>query len=176
MQSNQTTQQGKVEFKVGDKVKFKEEVGVYYDHDHKTIYTVEEFHSETCIALVESNYVAYPDDLELVSRPTKHKHYDLIVEWAKDPEGCIIQFRQSNGQESVWVDCPTKRPQWYQETEYRIKPKTKQVTRWKWAFLSGGKHIMESTAYYTEEEAKNQFKNATPYKLESTAITAIEEV
>lgn len=173
MQSNQTTQQGKVEFKVGDKVKFKEEVGVYYDHDHKTIYTVEEFHSETRIALVESNYVAYPDDLELVSRPTKHKHCDLIVEWAKDPVNVIVQYRGVKGD---WRNTADNSPSWCSEIEYRIKPKTKEVTRWKWAFLSVGNRVMESYDYYTEEEAVKKFKNAIPYKLEHTAITATEEV
>lgn len=172
MQSNQTNQQGQVKFIAGDKVKFKEEVGVQFDHDHKTIYTVEEFQSETRIALVESNYVAYPGDLELVSRPTKHKYYDLIIEWAKDPDNVIIQYKHPCG----WVNVACNSPSWCPETEYRIKPKTKQVTRWKWAFLTGGNHITESTAYYTEEEAKRQFKNATPYKLEHTAITEIVEV
>lgn len=172
MQSNQTNKQGEVKFKVGDKVKYKEGARVVFDHNPETIYTVEEFQSETRIALVESNYVAYPGDLELVSRPTKHKHYDLIIEWAKDPGNVIIQFKAPWG----WTDIACNSPPWYPETEYRIKPKTKQVTRWKWAFLTGGNHITESTAYYTEEEAKRQFKNATPYKLEHTAITEIEEV
>lgn len=172
MQSNQTNQQGQVKFMVGDKVKFKEEVGVKFDHEHKTIYTVELVESDGLIALIESNYVAYPDNLELVSRPTKHKHYDLIIEWAKDPVNVIIQFKAPWG----WTDIACNSPPWYPETEYRIKPKTKQVTRWKWAFLSADKHVMQSTAYYTEEEALRQFNNAIPYKLEHTAMTAIEEV
>lgn len=173
MQSNQTNQQGQVKFKAGDKVKFKEEVGVHFDHDHKTIYTVEQVESDGLIALVESKYVAYPGDLELVSRPTKHKHYDLIIEWAKDPVNVIVQYRGVKGD---WRSTADNSPSWCPETEYRIKPKTKQVTRWKWAFLTGSNHITESTAYYTEEEAKRQFKNATPYKLEHTAITETEEV
>lgn len=172
MQSNQTNQQGQVKFKVGDKVKYKEGARGVFDHNPETIYTVEEIQSETRIALVESNYVAYSDDLELVSRPTKHKHYDLIVEWAKDPDNVIIQYKHPCG----WVNVACNSPSWCPETEYRIKPKTKQVTRWKWVFLAGTGTMMESAAYYTEEEAKRQFKNATPYKLESTAITETEEV
>lgn len=54
--------------------------------------------------------------------------------------------------------------------------KTKQVTRWKWAFLSYDQHVMESYDYYTEEEAIEEFPRATPYKLEHTAITTTEEV
>lgn len=172
MQSNQTNQQGEVKFMVGDKVKYKEGAGVVFDHNPETIYTVEEVQSETRIALVESDYVAYSDNLELVSRPTKHKHYDLIIEWAKDPVNVIIQYKGPTG----WTDTTRNSPSWYIDSEYRIKPKTKQVTRWKWAFLSGDNHIMESTAYYTEEEAKKQFKRAIPYKLEHTAITEIVEV
>lgn len=172
MQNHQAIQQGETKFMVGDKVKFKAEYKVKFDHKQGVIYTVEEFQSETRIALVESNYVAYPDDLELVSRPTKHKHHDLIIEWAKDPDNVIIQYKHSCG----WVNVACNSPSWCPETEYRIKPKTKQVTRWKWAFLTAGDHVMESTAYYTEEEAKKQFKNATPFKLEHTAITEIVEV
>ena len=172
MQSNQATQQGETKFMVGDKVKFKAEHKVEFDHKQGVIYTVE-FQSETRIALVESNYVAYPDNLELVSRPIKHKHYDLIIEWAKDPVNVIVQIKDPTG---LWRDTPRNLPTWRPETEYRIKPKTKEVTRWKWAFLTGGDQIMESSAYYTEEEALQQFKNATPFKLEHTAITEIEEV
>lgn len=173
MQSNQTNQQGQVKFMVGDKVKYKEGAGVVFDHNPETIYTVEEIQSETRIALVESNFLAHLDNLELVSRQTKHKHYDLIIEWAKDPANVIVQYRGVKGD---WRNTADNSPSWCPETEYRIKPKTKQVTRWKWAFLTGGDHIMESSAYYTEEEAIKQFRNATPYKLEHTAITAIEEV
>lgn len=171
MQSNQTTQQGQVKFKVGDKVKYKKGFASRF-HDPEDTYTVEEIQSETDVALVESNYVAHQNNLELVSRPTKHKHYDLIVEWAKDPVNVIVQFKNPSG----WRDVAYNSPAWDTDTEYRIKPKTKQVTRWKWVFLTGTGIMTESTAYYTEEEAKKQFKNATPYKLESTAITAIEEV
>ena len=37
MQSNQANKQAKVNFKVGDKVKFKEEVCVQFDHDHRKL-------------------------------------------------------------------------------------------------------------------------------------------
>ena len=174
MQSNQANKQAKVNFKVGDKVKFKEEVCVQFDHDHKTIYTVEQVEHDGLIAFVESGYVAHPGNLELVSHstPTKHKHYDLIIEWAKDPTNVIIQYKNPNG----WWDALDNSPSWRADTEYRIKPKTKQVTRWKWAFLSGDGSVMESSSYYTEEEALQQFENAYPLKLEHTAITEIEEV
>lgn len=173
MQNHQAIQQGEVKFMVGDKVKYKEGDRVVFDHNPETIYTVEEVESDGLITLVGSNYVAYPGDLALVSRPTKHKHYDLIIEWAKDPTNVIIQIKGPTGH---WGDTARNSPTWSFGAEYRIKPKTKEVTRWKWAFLTGGNHIMESSAYYTEEEAKKQFKNATPYKLEHTAITEIEEV
>lgn len=173
MQSNQTTQQGQVKFMAGDKVKYKDPLDVVFDHNPETIYTVEAVQSETRIALVESDYVAHSGNLELVSRQTKHKHHDLIIEWAKDPDNVIVQYRGPNGE---WWDAAPIAPSWYIDSEYRIKPKTKQVTRWKWAFLSYDQHVMESYGYYTEEEAIEEFPRATPYKLEHTAITEIEEV
>lgn len=172
MQSNQANNQAKVKFKVGDKVKYKDPIDVVFDHNPETVYTVEGIQSETCIALVESNYVAHSGNLELVSRQTKHKHHDLIIEWAKDPVNVIVQYKAPSG----WCNTADNSPLWGIDVEYRIKPKTKRVTRWKWAFLTGGDQIMESTAYYTEQEAKKQFKNAIPYKLEHTAITETVEV
>lgn len=169
---NQATQQGEVKFMVGDKVKYKEGVQVIYDHNHNTVYTVEDIQSEKRIALVESAYVAHPDSLELVSRSTKHKHYDLIVEWAKDPANVVIEYKSPYG----WLNIVNNSPSWRTDTEYRIRPKTKQVTRWKWAFLSCDHHVCESYDYFTEEEALMEFPNATPYKLEHTAITTFEEV
>lgn len=174
MQSNQTTQQGKVEFKAGDKfIVTKQSLR---DQGYTEVYTVSEV-SNTFVRFQShsgSEALVYHSEIEKYTpEPQKHKHYYLIIEWAKDPENVIVQYRSLKGD---WRNTAGNSPSWCPETEYRIKPKTKQVTRWKWAFLSGGNHIMESTDYYTEEEAKNQFKNAIPYKLESTAITETVEV
>lgn len=172
MQSNQTTQQGKVEFKAGDKfIVTKQSLR---DQGYTEVYTVSVASNGWVRFQSHSGHEAlvYHSEIEkYIPEPKKHKHYDLIIEWAKDPTNVIIQYRHSHG----WSDVICNSPVWEPEIEYRIKPKTKEVTRWKWAFLTGGDQIMESTAYYTEEEAKKQFKNATPYKLEHTATTAIEE-
>ena len=47
----------------------------------------------------------------------KHKHADLIKAWA---DGAEIQYNYN----SEWVDCGSK-PEWYEFTEYRIKPEPK---------------------------------------------------
>lgn len=53
------------------------------------------------------------------SEPSKrHKHADLIHAWA---EGAEIEYQRSNG---TWEDCE---PAWAENTNYRIKPKTKTV-------------------------------------------------
>ena len=173
MQSNQTTQQGKVEFKVGDKFIVTKQS--FRDQGYTEVYTVSKTDSFNMIHFLSHNNeeaLVYPNEIEhYTPEPEKHIHHDLIVAWAKDPVNVIIQYKVPTG----WNDTSFNSPSWDINTEYRIKPKTEQVTRWKWVFLSGGDQIMESTAYYTEEEAKNQFKNATPYKLEHTAITETVE-
>ena len=178
MQSNQTNQQGKVEFKVGDKFIVTKQS--FRDQGYTEVYTVSKTDSFNMIHFLSHNNeeaLAYPNEIEhYTPEPEKHIHHDLIVAWAKDPKGCVIQWRNPAFLGDPWRDSTANKPGWADKLEYRIKPKTEQVTRWKWAFLAGGDQIMESTAYYTVEEANKQFKNAIPYKLEHTAITATEEV
>jgi hypothetical protein len=54
----------------------------------------------------------------------KHRHYDLIIEWAN---GAEIQSCLSDG---TWVDEVS--PCWLYATEYRIKPKMVKVGRHEW--------------------------------------------
>ena len=81
----------------------------------------------------------------------KHKHYDLIVWWASDPENNIVQY---NDPDFGWRECTANRPGFFTCEEYRKKPNI--VKRWKWvfAFMDEG-HTYESISHkhYTEEEA-----------------------
>lgn len=59
-----------------------------------------------------------PERFELVRAKypnPKHKHHDLIIEWAK---GAEIEFLNTN---QDWM-ATSESPTWYSESEYRIKP------------------------------------------------------
>lgn len=82
----------------------------------------------------------------------KHKHYDLIVWWASDPENNIVQYKSKTY--GCWTNVSMNHPNWDDHEEYRKKPVI--VKRWKWAYaLSDAGHEYEyiSDGYYTEEEA-----------------------
>lgn len=161
------------EFKVGDQfIVTKQSLR---DQGYTEVYTV----SKVSNAWVRfqnhagSEASVYHSEIEkYIPKPEKHKHYDLIVEWAKDPTNVVVQYRDVKGD---WRNTADNSASWCPDTEYRIKPKPKQVTRWKWAFLSYGNRVMESYGYYTEDEALQQFENANPLKLEHTAITAMKK-
>lgn len=51
------------------------------------------------------------------SNTTERKHYDLIIAWANGED---IQYRFDETE--VWED--VNNPSWYEDCEYRIKPKT----------------------------------------------------
>jgi hypothetical protein len=53
----------------------------------------------------------------------KHKHYDLILAWAN---GAEIQLL---ARDNEWCDI---RPQWKDDSTYRIKPKMVKVGRHEW--------------------------------------------
>lgn len=50
----------------------------------------------------------------------KHKHHDVIVAWADDTSKVVQWSEPGSG---VWKDIIGK-PQWDDETAYRIKPET----------------------------------------------------
>jgi len=51
----------------------------------------------------------------------KHKHYDLIVQWASDPEAWVVEWSNCG----VW--CKTKDPCWDADVKYRLIPKRKMM-------------------------------------------------
>lgn len=171
------------EFKVGDKVKYKKgENFAGNGHQKDKEYIVSEVHhfwrgdKHTLIRFKGENIGCYSYRLEhCQSEPQKHIHHDLIVAWAKDPKGCVIQVFDES--EQNWIDCSNNHPWWYESNSYRFKPKTKEVQRWKWVVKTiDGKTYFVTDAEYTEEEAKGIFKYFTGIKIPDTAVTAIEEV
>jgi hypothetical protein len=169
------------EFKVGDKVKYKEgEDFSCNGHQEDKEYIVSEVHHSwqgakyTLIRFKGEDKGCYSYRLEhWQPEPEKHIHHDLIVAWAKDPKGCIIQWYDPSLVK--WLSCNENTPSWSDELTYRIKPKTKEVTRWKWAMKSATGNYFVTNAYYTEEEANIHFDNPLQ-KIEDSKVTASEEV
>ena len=168
------------EFKVGDKVQYKKgENFSCNDHQPDKEYTISEVHAlwqgapQTLIKFKGEMNGCYSHRLEhCVPQPEQHIHHDLIVAWAKDPKGVIIQYFFK--QEGEWRDTVCNNPLWETGTKYRIKPKTKEVQRWKWVFkVQDGYEV--TNAYYTDEEANKHFDKAL-LKIEDSAVTDIEEI
>jgi hypothetical protein len=76
----------------------------------------------------------------------KHKHADLIKQWA---DGAQIQwFHDHYG---IWQDIVSS-PYWMDGVQYRIKPEEKQpVVRWKWAYKADNSWV-EMTRFMSESE------------------------
>ena len=168
------------EFKVGDKVMYKEgEDFSCNGHQEDKEYTVSEVHhfwqgdKYTLIRFKGENIGCYSYRLEHCQpEPEKHIHHDLICAWAKDPKGCVIQWRNTG--HSSWLYCNKNNPRWDSALEYRIKPRTKEVTRWKWVFkVADGYEV--TNAYYTEDEATKHFDKPL-LKIEDSVVTAIKKI
>lgn len=160
------------EFKVGDKFIVTEKS--FRDQGYTHVYVVTGVTPHCSIHFTDHNgqaALAFKPEIEKYIEPEKHIHHDLIVAWAKDPKGVIIQFKnKSDG----WVNTGDNTPSWFADVQYRIKPKTKEVQRWKWVFkVQDGYEI--TNAYYTEEEANKHFDKALQ-KIEDSVVTAIEEI
>lgn len=161
------------EFKVGDKFIVTEKS--FRDRGYTHVYTVSQV---TSFAMIQfrnhdgEDSLVYPGYVEKYIEPEKHTHHDLIVAWAKDPKGVIIQYFDTFFKE--WKDTIGNCPFWSEEIKYQIKPKTKEVQRWKWVFkVQDGYEV--TNAYYTDEEANKYFDKAL-LKIEDSVVTAIEEV
>lgn len=161
------------EFKVGDKFIVTKQS--FRDQGYTEVYTVSKTDSFNMIHFLSHNNeeaLVYPNEIEhYAPEPEKHIHHDLIVAWAKDPKGCVIQVKDSFNK---WNDTLENNPAWITFCKYRIKPRTKEVQRWKWVFkVADGYEVTNS--YYTEEEAKKHFDKPL-LKIEDSVVTAIEEV
>lgn len=56
----------------------------------------------------------------------KHKHYDLIVQWASDPEAWVVEYRSVVTGRFIPIGFESY-PEWHPETEYRLIPKRKMM-------------------------------------------------
>ncbi len=168
------------EFKVGDKVKYKKgEDFSGNGHQPDKEYTISEVivygegNLHNLIKFKGEMNGCYSHRLEhFVPQPEKHIHHDLIVAWAKDPKGVIIQHFDKYFKE--WKNTIGNSPYWHETIKYRIKPKTKEVQRWKWVFKEQDGYEV-TNGYYTEEEANKHFDKAL-LKIEDSVVTAIEEI
>lgn len=163
------------EFKVGDKFVVTKESFRQQGYTH--VYVVTDVTPHGSIHFTDHNgheSLVFKPEIEKYIETEKHIHHDLIVAWAKDPKGCVIQVKDSFNK---WNDTLENNPAWITFCKYRIKPRTKEVQRWKWVVktIDGAKYFV-TDAEYTEEEAKATFKHFTGIKIPDTAVTAIEEV
>lgn len=160
------------EFKVGDKFVVTKESFRQQGYTH--VYVVTDVTPHGSIHFTDHNgheSLVFKPEIEKYIETQKHIHHDLIVAWAKDPKGCIIQVKDSFNK---WNDTLENNPAWITFCKYRIKPKTKEVQRWKWVFkVQDGYEVTNS--YYTEDEAKKHFDKPL-LKIEDSAVTAIEEI
>lgn len=164
-----------LEFKVGDKVKYKP-TGSPESNNHirDKVYTISEVEpTQGWLTFEEGGWPVLSMWIEkYIPEPQKHIHHDLIVAWAKDPKGCVIQVKDSFNK---WNDTLENNPAWITFCKYRIKPK--EVQRWKWVVKDhDGKTYFVTDAEYTEDEAKATFKHFTGIKIPDTAVTTIEEI
>ena len=63
---------------------------------------------------------------------TQHRHHDLIVQWAANTSLKVETRVCSMGK---WEE--TRNPQWVDDQEYRIKPRTKKVKYCAFEFSDG---------------------------------------
>ena len=163
------------EFKVGDKFVVTKESFRQQGYTH--VYVVTDVTPHGSIHFTDHNgheSLVFKPEIEKYIETEKHIHHDLIVAWAKDPKGCIIQVKDSFNK---WNDTLENNPAWITFCKYRIKPKTKEVQRWKWVVKDhDGKTYFVTCAEYTEDECKDIFKHFTGIKIPDTAVITIEEI
>lgn len=142
--------QEQYQFKVGDKVKYKEDQGRNaYDNGHSPtkVYTIKRINTKTKNVSFEDEHGGWcwGGRLELVSN--RHKHADLMIAYAND-SSLKFQYRQDEG--SVWIDC-TVTPVFSENLQYRIKPKT--VTKYQVLYMMTEYQQAEVTGdYFSSEE------------------------
>ena len=79
------------------------------------------------------NCIGYGNTISFANegnRMSKHKHYDVIEEWARTGKPVQVRYRGSD----EWICCED--PNWFLYHEYRIKP---EVIRYKRFISDEGK-------------------------------------
>lgn len=75
-----------------------------------------------------------------------HKHCEVIKAWA---DGAEIQVKDPAL--NRWSPLITERPYWYEDMQYRVKPKT---IRYRVALINETDNRIETTTADTDEQAK----------------------
>lgn len=110
---------------------------------------------------------SYYEETDMQKNCTKHKHFDLITQWASNPEGFVVEVFHKD--ENVWVAIET--PIWSKEYEYRLTPKKQTVTKWQW--LCKDKQTNEFFVAFWFHESKESAEKALSSECE--VIQKIEE-
>lgn len=140
------------QFKVGDKVKYKEScksVAFLNHHNSDEIYTISVIDPNTeNVHFKESMHRCWIERLELVNN--RHKHADLMIACANDT---TLKFQHRRNPDEEWTDL-FQQPSWHPDFEYRIKPKT--VTKYQVLYLMTEYNQANVTGdYFFDEEDFN---------------------
>lgn len=73
---------------------------------------------------------SYYEENTMQKNCTKHKHFDLITQWASNPEGFVVEFKDPSYKDMEWA--VTSQSLWIPAYEYRLTPKKQKVTKWQW--------------------------------------------
>lgn len=165
------------EFKIGDRVRYKNTEVARLGHSNGEIYTIRDIDIRDSVAIAyfkeaEGGYEI--NRLELVEPATpanKHRHFYTIMQWATDPTNTVVQFRISASHK--WEDIAIgKTPSWFDDYEYRIKPKTKIVHTYQYAFFSNTRNETSiGISHFTDEmwaDHANRFNISSFVRLDWT--------
>jgi len=154
------------QFKVGDKVKYKESEkyqALHNGHQPDAIYIVHDLNDDNASVYFEgSPNRCSTHRLELASN-NRHKHADLMIAYANDTT-LKIQWRSNPDME--WSDLH-QQPSWGTNNEYRIKPKTELVKVYNWTMQDMDGYLFISSAKFADTETVKRAYNLID-KLPST--------
>jgi len=141
------------QFKVGDKVKYKESEkyqAFINGHQADTIYIVRHLNDD------DNDSVYFEGSPNRCSThrlepafSNRHKHAELMIAYANDT---TLKFQYRSNPDEEWSDL--SQPNWYPDFEYRIKPKT--VTKYQVLYLMTEYNQANVTSdYFFDEEDFN---------------------
>lgn len=150
-----------IELKIGDKIK-------KYDGSEGNIVEWPAYYRDNSVLKDDPNKViwvewtkgdneghirwTYESRIEKCSEPRPHA--DLIIAWAKD-KNIVIQGKRDDG----WKDLT--HPLWNSDEEYRIKPKTTIVKKYRYAFSTASLPEGHLSEYITENEWKEEIVSSS---------------
>lgn len=91
----------------------------------------------------------WPDEDEPRTESKRHKHYDCIVAWA---EGEKIQYEHRGN----W--CDIDEPDWYEDVNYRIKPKL--IKHSGWINIYRDDHMNVSPDFFFTKDLADKFSES----------------